>query len=480
MDTTETGESIGGSIEDVYKHWSSTHLTEIPSKPFQFYVAEIAVCYLDDAVGTYKELLKHQQQVHPNEPFAIVCHYDRKRCAICLKNPKSMVEHFQTNHKTLLRKDVFNVMRLCDETLHELLQIDIRKRQKCGHCDNVLETQESIDAHHAAEHNTKEISFKPYTNNEDSYLICGYCEMKVSRDNYFKHFKSHPYVFKCWKCVYQSKDLTELVLHDKYDHEMDTLDYHCSMFPDWIKSHFANSKMVFPNGLVVRNYNLVGTKFDDSKVFDMFIQGLVELTKSKFSLLIDNKESSMKTEPDSNGNETTNQPSVTSEDPELLMTELKKQSEFANNLLILKLPWKFDMDLRVMFLKLCNKLQVDVSADDIQEICKRSRDVMVSLKSYELKEEIRKAAQKFGVFSGELFELNSDQWSKRIKILSHTTRYYTDMLMIAKEARAERAIHHYDLTKRGLHIKRSPTSDDRIFISKTELRKYIDRCRQKL
>lgn len=483
LDKTETSEPIGGTIEDTYKHWSSTHLTEVPSKPFQFSVAETAVCHQGDAVGTFRELLKHQQQTHPNEPFAIVCHNDGKRCAICWKTSKSMVDHFQSQHQKLLRRDIFNAMQLSDAKLCDLLQIDIYKRRQCGHCKNVFETEEAIEAHHAAEHNSKEQSFKPYTGNEDAYLICDYCHMKFNRDEYFEHFKSHPYIFKCWKCLYQSTDLSDLVLHDKYEHELETLDYHCSMFPDWIRSHFAESKMVFPNGLVARNYNLIGTKFDDSNVFEMLVHGLVELTKIKFALLVDVKESSVKTETDSDGKETKDPPPEILEDPDFLMTELQKQNAFANNLLILKLPRKMDMDLRDMFLKLCEKLQLNVTDDDIQEICRRSRngndDVMVSLKSYELKEKIRTTSQKLGVFSGELFELNSDQWNKRIKILSHTTRYYTDMLTIAKEARSDRVIYHYDLTKRGLLIKRSASSNDRIFLSKTELRNYINRCRQK-
>lgn len=477
----ETGEAIGGSIEDAYKHWMSTHFTANPSKPFQFYVAEIAVCHLQCAIGTYNELRKHQQQVHPNEPFAIVSCADRRKCAICLKVPESMVDHFKSEHDMILEKEFFNPMQLCDTNLNDLLQIDIHKKQQCGHCDGIFETEDAIELHHELKHETSEKLYKQY--NEEIFLICGYCQRQVTRDDYFNHFRAHPYALKCWNCIYESKDLTELIMHDKEVHDRNTLDYHCSMFSDWIKTHFTKTKTVFPNGLVLHNYNLVATKFDDSKIFDMFIQGMVELTKSVFHLLNKVKDGSVQPKP--KGKDTSNKQSpVTSEDAAPFLAELEKQNEIANNLLILKLPRIGDMDLRDMFLKLCNKLKLKVKSDDIQNICRRPRDgrddTLVSLTSYELKEEIRSAAQKHSpVYSGDLFDLhNTDQWSKPIKIISHTTRYYSEMLAIAKEARSDRVIFHYELTKRGVHIKRSSTSDDRIFISKTELLNFINRCRQ--
>lgn len=45
-----------GKIEDVYKHWRANHVIPMASKPFQFYVAEIA--------GEYS----HSK--FPNEVFA--------------------------------------------------------------------------------------------------------------------------------------------------------------------------------------------------------------------------------------------------------------------------------------------------------------------------------------------------------------------------------------------------------------------------
>ena len=331
---------------------------------------------------------------------------------------------------------------------------------------------------------------KPYVNYRRPFLICGYCHTSVSRDDYFGHLKTHPYVFRCWKCTYQTKDLADLIMHDKYEHDRDTLDYHCSVFPDWIKTHFNDTKMVFPNGLVFRNYNLLGSIFDDSKVFQVFVDGFIEVVKVKLSFLIKDKSTDDGTKAD--GQLTPVEPddeSIGTEDTDFLLAELNKQNELANSLIVIKMPRFTNLDLREMFLKFCDKINVKVSADDIQHIHRRSRDgrdmrkfregrdddTIVCLRSYELKEEIRIAAQKMPIFSGDVFQLQPDQWNKQMKVISHTTRYYFDMLAIAKEARTDRKIFNYELSKQGLHIKRSPTSDDRIFISKTELYNFINR-----
>lgn len=478
LDANESGESIGGSIDDVYKHWQTSHIINLPSKSFLFSVAPIGVCQFGDAIGTYRELLKHQHHSHPNESLAIVSVDDRKKCGICLKPSDSMIEHFEIEHKTLSRTEVFNPMRMSDGQLDHLLSIEVHKKRQCGHCDAVFETDNEIDIHHEIGHEQLEKISKPYVDSRSPYLVCAYCQVAVDRDEYLIHVKSHPYVFKCWKCTYQTKALVDLVFHDKQMHERDTLDYHCAMFSEWIKSHFEKTKMIFPNGLVLRNYNLFGTTFDDSKLFGVFVDGLVALVKNKFELLNNANgayEMNELQEPTDVNQSTPT--SATPDDSAFYLSELIKQNELANNLLILKMP-RMNMDPSEMFLKLCHKLHINVSMDDIQQSCRRNDDIIVTLKSYELKEEIRYSASMHRIESADLFELQPDQWNKKIKVISHTTRYYSDMLSISREARKDRLISHYELTKQGIQIKRSPSSDDRIFISKAELANFIQRIKR--
>lgn len=480
LDANESGESIGGTIDDVYKHWQSSHIINLPSKPFQFSVAQTAVCHFGDAIGTYRELLKHQQQAHSNESLAFVSYDDRKKCGICLTSFDSMVDHFEIEHKSILKADFFNPMRMPDQQLDDLLKIEVHKKRQCGHCDAIFETDNQIDIHHELGHENEEKITKPYTDNRGPFLICGYCQSNVERDKYVSHVKSHKYVFKCWKCTYQTKDLVDLVFHDSEVHERDTLNYHCSMFSDWLKSHFEKTKMVFPNGLELKTYNLFGTKFDDSKVFGVFLEGLIELVRNKFDLLNVHRVPKLEmNEPEGmkeNGH-VTPVPPVTPDETAFLQAELNKQNELANNLLILKMP-RMTMDPAEMFLQLCQKLHLNVSMNDIQHAYRRNDDIVVCLNRYELKENIRNVASMQTIESADIFELTPEQWNKKIKIVSHTTRYYSDMLTIAREARKERIIWYYELTKKGIHIKRSATSDERIFISKTELLSFIHRLRR--
>lgn len=480
MDTNDFGDAVGGSIDDVYKHWQSSHIIHLPSKPFQFNVAQIAVCQFGDAIGTFRELLKHQEHVHLNEPLAIVSYDDRTKCGICLKSADSMADHFEAEHKLIVKKEIFNPMRISDEKLIDLLSIDIHKKRQCGHCDAIFETEQEIEIHHSIGHEDKEKIFRLYIDNRSPFLICGYCQSKVDRQQYLYHVRGHPYVYRCWKCTYQSDDLVDLIRHDKQMHEVNTLNYHCKMFSDWLNSHFNNTKMCFSNGLMVKNYNLIGTQFDDSKLFAVFLDGQIDLIRSKFFLLdkvtaeMSDKEK-VEAACDKGKNDKIKAATSVPDDPAFLHAELNKQNELANNLVILKMPRLSNMDARDMFMKLCNRLHVNVPADGIQQAYKRNDDIVICLSSYELKEEIRNAAQKQPVASGDLFDLTPEQWSKPIKVISHTTRYYSDMLAIAREARADRIIFFYELTKQGIQIKRSPSSEDRFFISKSELLHFIKR-----
>lgn len=443
----------------------------------------LPVCQLCDAVGTYRELVKHHQQLHPMQSFAMVSNNDRTKCGICLKSSADVTAHFESEHKAIAQSDFFNPMQFSDEKLDKLMKIEVHKKRQCGHCEMVVDTENELDAHHSTAHANKKKISKPHTDHQIIHMICGYCQTQVIRDEYFRHVKyEHPYVFKCWKCAYESKDLANLILHDKHSHERDTMEYHCKMFPNWLKTHFNISKVIFPNGLVMNNYNLIGTKFDNGKNFDVFIDSMVELTKVKALLLIKGGD---ETEESNDRQQTDLSPIVpalappdaavtppmdtsSTEDANFLLTELAKQNELANNLVILRLPRLPNMDLREMFLRVCDRIKVKISNDDIQHITRRARDgrdtihdyrdgsddTIVCLKSYQLKEEIRFAAQMYPVFSGDIFDLPPKQWSKKIKIISHTTRYYSDLLHIAKIARKDRVIHNYELSKHGIHLKR--------------------------
>lgn len=496
LDTNESGESIGGTINDVYSHWQSAHIINLP---FQFSVAQIAVCHFGDAVGTYRELMKHQQQAHAGERLAIVNYQDRTKCGICLKSVgESIVDHFDLEHKTIAQADIFNPMRLSEQQLDELLAIDIHKKRQCGHCEAIFETENEMSIHHSIGHEHETKMSKPYNDNRNPFLICGYCQQKIDRTAYFSHIKMHPYVFKCWKCTYHTNDLVTLIIHDRQLHERDTLNYHCAMFADWVRSHFYKSRIVFPNGLALKASNVLGTKFDESKVFEMFLDGMVDVVKSKFALLNQHDasvvEKMMITPKDSaappantdtvdgvgegNGAGDSTPCSIAPDDSAFLMQELQKQNELANNLLIMQLPRMSNLEPADVFLKICDELDVNVQKDDIVQAIRRHDDIIVTLKDYDQKEDIRTAAGRRPIMRSMLHKLSAGQWDKRVKVLSHTTRYYSEMLSMAREAKKFRIISFYELTKKGIVATRASTGDERTFISKAEFDNYLMRCRR--
>lgn len=443
--------------------------------------------------------MKHQQQAHAGERLAIVSYDDRSKCGICLKPAtESIVDHFDLEHKSILQDTAFNPMRLSEQQLTELLAIDIHKKRQCGHCEAIFETEKEIDIHHSIGHENETKISKSYNDNRNPFLICGYCLHKVERDEYFSHIKMHPYVFKCWKCVYQTKDLVELIIHDRQLHERDTFDYHCTMFADWVRSHFFKTRIIFPNGLVLKLNNLLGTKFDESKVFEMFLSGMIDVVKSKFVLLIQQKNGEMpmitgkdeggigadtvdgKAHNDGDGDDGGDlTPRALADESAFLLAELKKQNELANNLLIMGLPRMQNIEPIEIFLKICNAIDVKVQMDDIVQAYRstNSDDVIVTLKNYNHKEKIRHAAAKRSLDTSMVFEPRPGQWTKKIKVLSHTTRYYLEMLSMAREAKNHRLISFYELGQNGIVVTRSHNGDERTFISKTVLASFLSRCR---
>lgn len=486
----------------------------LSSKPFEFAVAQIGVCHFGDAIGTYRELLKHHQQNHAGERLAIVSYEDRKKCGICLKSlTEPIVDHFELEHKTVSQADTFNPMRLSERQLGELLAIEIHQKRQCGHCEAIFETENEIDIHHSIGHANEPKISKAYQDNCSPYLICGYCQYKIDRDTYFSHLKTHPYVFKCWKCSYQTNDLVHLIFHDKQKHERDTMSYHCAMFADWVRSHFYKTRIIFPNGLALKMHNVFGTQFDDNRLFEMFLDGLIDVVKSKFAVLEQHGEINAEKmvnisaavagtpSKDADGADTVDgagsggsgggggcggdgagddeAPSTcsTADESAFVVQALQKQNELANDLVIMKLPrMTLDIEPTEIFLILCRRLNIPVNKDDILQAYRRNDgDVVVTLKDYDHKEQIRYAAAKHIIKTDMLFDLQAGQWNKTIKVLSHTTRYYSEMLSMAREAKKVRNISFYELTKKGIVIRRSATSDERIFISKIELANYLGR-----
>lgn len=329
------------------------------------------------------------------------------------------------------------------------------------------------------------------------------------------HIEKHPYQFECSKCPFKSTQLIDLVAHEKDEHRKNSLNYHCMEFGENLKMQFFNAKVIFGNGLVLINHNFKNTIYDDSKQFDAFIERLVDKIKLKYSRMIvaaamadgggggggggtygkmNLSRPSSVASSSNTSSETANERNLRShsidshrnpfrvsalsnERESTEMTELHKQNQLDNNLSIIGLPQLRDNNVLEMFLTYCKKIKANVTATDVVEIYRDGGDindtVIVKFKSYQLKNMVRNYAQQRLVWTNELVELPEGEMATKIFTNLHTTRYYGKLLNIAREARKSESLFSYYLCKRGLAVRRTETSSERIVLSTSELINYI-------
>lgn len=241
MNDEKPTESFSGTIDEIYVHWIKSHLDESICKPFQFYAVALVGCFHCEETGTHHDLVNHHKQQHPSKQFTIFDRIDPKKCGICQFKDGNLVEYFETKHQTAAKQTCLNPITYSKERIKKFLSINMHQ--------NLYSSQK-----------------------RPGYLICGFCQKKVDFVRYLSHYNEHYYEFKCSHCtLFRSADLVELVLHEKNAHSIDSLNFHCTSFSSWIRKKYLNTTLVFGNGLILKNFNVIRTKFDESKHFEEFI-----------------------------------------------------------------------------------------------------------------------------------------------------------------------------------------------------------------
>lgn len=240
---------------------------------------------------------------------------------------------------------------------------------------------------------------------------------------------------------------------------------------------------MFGNGLILTNHNFKNTVYDDSNQFGDFIDSLIESIKRKYDRIIGTKITESEKGRSSravsivshNSIDSHRNPFRVSSMPSL-MKELQQQNHLDNNLSILGLPRLHDENLKKMFMKLCKAYNVKISRDDIVDIHRKNgvnESVIVKFRNYETKVMVKNCAHARDVWSADVFKLPAGEKSTKIFVNLHTTRFYGKMVSIAREARKSNSLHSYYLCKRGLVVKRTELSKERIVLSAVELMDYI-------
>lgn len=329
------------------------------------------------------------------------------------------------------------------------------------------------------------------------YVICDHCSSKVDGTKFFNHIEKHQYTFKCTKCDFNADNLIDLVVHEKDDHRKSSLNYHCLEFSERLKKQFLNSKVVFGNGLVLTNHNFKNTIYDDSKQFDVFIERLVDKMKRQYNRMIGNHCNESKAVGScrsqsvlSNASDAKPRPRTFSVDSHrnpfrvsslnelenTQISELDKQNQLDNNLSIVGLPRLDNDDVLELFLKFCKRIQADVSYDDIIEIYRNggvNEPVIVKFRNYDTKVMVKNCSHARQIWNKDLVKLAPGETAVKIFVNSHTTRYYGKMVSIAREARKTNSLCSYYLCKRGLAVRRTENTKERVVLSTSELVDYI-------
>lgn len=273
-------------LNDVYTHWINTHTFPHKSKPFQYLIIELFVCYHCNTTGTYYELIKHHRDAHRGHPFAIKSQYHAKKCGLCSYRGGELISHFNARHKVVVKRQTVRQLRNVDvpyridnTNLYWHLERKVHKKQKCGICSLIFETNSDLFDHHNKYHQMSKLVIREIYDAAHMYLVCSFCNGKVDRSLYTAHIDCHGYTFKCSKCDFCTLELLKILTHDE-EHNFSEM-YRINEFKSRLKHDYLHTKVIFGTGLVVTKYNLLGTDFDDSKQFYRYLDTFVNLRKER-------------------------------------------------------------------------------------------------------------------------------------------------------------------------------------------------------
>lgn len=272
----------GVTFDDVSDHWLLAH--EFNHIPFQFYAVSLLSCYHCKEIGTYDDLVEHHEKNHPNTAFIITDQMNTKKCGMCKFQDGNLVDHFKLKHDPNSTQKLSNPICYSEEQIAELLKINVIKKLQCGKCYAVFKTKDQIGKHFKYLHNGENVESIEFMDNScptPVHLICGHCNEKVATNRYLEHLSKHIFNFRCIRCPEQSSDLTQMIIHAKIVHGIDSFSNHYSEFSTWMKEKYLATNIVYGNGLVFKAYNLLHTKYDDSHSLDAFIQNYLDALKAR-------------------------------------------------------------------------------------------------------------------------------------------------------------------------------------------------------
>lgn len=224
----------------VQNHWFNKHRCYEFVKPFRFYAVEIAKCYQCSYSGSWKDLIKHYEEMHPQEEFAILKAENRAQCAICSFDGECMRMHFKVHHRTLTLSPIFNPLP--------------------------MKIARSID----------------YKASPIVSFTC--CNKDIDKNDLFDH-KLHHKDVACPICGdFASNDMFDVLSHAHETHKNFDLIKTIAKFKRSVLANLFETKVTFGSGLTLFCCNLVKTKIDPSHRFQRDVKDWSKILAREFHL----------------------------------------------------------------------------------------------------------------------------------------------------------------------------------------------------
>lgn len=280
--------SVFSSIQKSHDHWYSFHEDTSDSK-FRFSVKEIVMCAKCNFVGWFSDVMQHNRNVH-QEHLAVSRFLDARSCVLCPYIGDSLVQHVKDTHEyiSMLSNSCLsgleNPVCLTDQSLIKLLSINVHAKKLCigegdQKCGFVSETRGGIRKHVFGDHFEKGATIQTFFDNESIKVIVMCCNDEIELKDLFSHFSNPDHrpngTDVCHNCGLQASNMFYLYKHYVQCHQ----EWHDStpecIYREVCGGLFHSSRVVFGNGLTLSLQNLIGTKFDFSKMFESLIEELI-------------------------------------------------------------------------------------------------------------------------------------------------------------------------------------------------------------
>lgn len=235
-------------------------------------------CFYCHEINSAINIKQHHHDFHSDGiPMVAIADNNQFECAICKYVGIDLMRHFESIHSDVILSPALNPTKLSDETMSELLKIDIHIRFKCKSCDLIFETGSLIRLHFLEKHTgtpqqTNSIQLSSDMTNIN--YICGGCNQEITPDKYFEHLATHSTKYECLgaNCSFKVESLKEMLHHNKQVHVTNGSDSNrVAKIIDQSAEIYFKTKTIFGNGLVLEKFNLMNTQFDDSAVYSNFI-----------------------------------------------------------------------------------------------------------------------------------------------------------------------------------------------------------------